>query len=73
MSNNKILNNINKFVGKTTSPNYKIYIILNDILDDTRFNVQIKQIKKRWFCVECGEDMGNNPRQLCMKTYCCNN
>ena len=25
-----------------------------------------------WHCLECGENMGNNPRQLCGKSYCFN-
>jgi hypothetical protein len=23
-----------------------------------------------WHCIQCGEDMGNNSRQLCGKTFC---
>ena len=23
-----------------------------------------------WHCLECGENMGNNSRQLCGKSYC---
>lgn len=26
-----------------------------------------------WYCLECGENMGDNPRQLCGKSYCYNN
>jgi len=25
-----------------------------------------------WHCLDCGENMGNNPRQLCGKSYCLN-
>lgn len=25
-----------------------------------------------WHCLECGDNMGNNPRQLCGKSYCYN-
>jgi hypothetical protein len=25
-----------------------------------------------WHCIECGENMGDNPRQLCGKSYCRN-
>jgi hypothetical protein len=25
---------------------------------------------RNWYCLECGENMGNNPRQLCGKSYC---
>jgi len=26
-----------------------------------------------WHCLECGDNMGDNPRQLCGKSYCYNN
>jgi len=26
-----------------------------------------------WHCLECGDNMGDNPRQLCGKGYCYNN
>ena len=26
-----------------------------------------------WHCLECGMDIGDNPRQLCGKYYCINN
>jgi hypothetical protein len=25
-----------------------------------------------WHCIECGENMGDNPRQLCGKSMCMN-
>lgn len=25
-----------------------------------------------WHCLECGDNMGDNPRQLCGKSYCYN-
>jgi hypothetical protein len=25
-----------------------------------------------WHCLDCGENMGDNPRQLCGKSYCYN-
>jgi hypothetical protein len=43
--------------------------------DSNSINYKVYGYNKKtdnWHCLECGENMGNNPRQLCGKNYCLN-
>jgi hypothetical protein len=41
-----------------------------DSNNETFYGYNIKT--DNWHCLECGDNMGNNPRQLCGKSYCLN-
>ena len=53
--------------------NTDTYLNHEAIIEDFKISLSKHQEGMINRCTQCGEDMGrSNPRQLCGKTYCCN-
>jgi formylmethanofuran dehydrogenase subunit E len=60
---------------KPSEKNNTLDIIIDSKYDSNQINYKFYGYNKKtdnWHCLECGENMGNNPRQLCGKSYCLN-
>ena len=42
-------------------------------IDNTQKTYGYNKETGYWHCIQCGDNMGDNPRQLCGKSYCYNN
>lgn len=49
------------------------YDTIIDLKDNKERIYGYNESTKNWHCLECGDNMGDNPRQLCGKSYCYNN
>lgn len=66
------INNLNCIISEIEEK-LDIYLDYDVILEQFKEIILKNNLGKKWRCIECKIDMGiNNSRQLCGKTYCCN-
>lgn len=78
---NRDLNNkdLKKIIidSNTSNTSNSIDIVIDRDIKDIKYNLSDKiygynEETGNWHCLECGDNMGDNPRQLCGKSYCFN-
>lgn len=74
LKNNLITNYFKKNYTQSSLNSIKIDSSNDDYIINLENNLVFGYNEKtgNWHCVECGENMGNNPRQLCGKNICRN-
>ena len=45
---------------------------VNNVNEKNKTTYGYNQETGNWHCLDCGDNMGDNPRQLCGKSYCYN-